>query len=82
MFAVAAAAAAVIMSSLDVSTAAAGDLHFYCDKAVRHKYCGGGGNGAVGDGEWVLQRPPFCDAICLSTLGIALDVLQVLLVGP
>ena len=46
-----AAAVAVVMSSLNVSNAVDNDvdLHFFCDKAVRHKYCGGGG----GHREWV-----------------------------
>ena len=47
-----AAAVAVVMSSLNVSNAVDNDvdLHFFCDKAVRHKYCGGGGGGHR---EWV-----------------------------
>ena len=58
MFAVA--AAAVVMSLLpNVSDAVdggggGGDLQFFCDKAVRHKYCGGGdGGGGADDREWV-----------------------------
>ena len=64
MFAVAVAAVAVVVtSSLNVSNAV-DDLHFFCDKAVRHKYCGGdgGGGGGADDREWVPRAPPrFCD---------------------
>ena len=50
------AVAAVVMSLLpNVSDAVDGgggdgDLQFFCDKAVRHKYCGGDG---ADDLEWV-----------------------------
>ena len=50
-------AVAVVMSLLpNVSDAvdSGGDLQFFCDKAVRHKYCGGGSGGDVAeDREWV-----------------------------
>ena len=63
-----AAVAAVVMSSLNVSNAV-DDLHFYCDKAVRHKYCGGGNNGADRDREWVIPSlQHFCDTITLYLL--------------
>ena len=77
MFAVAAAAVAVVVtSSLNVSNAV-DDLHFFCDKAVRNKYCGGGGGAADDrDREWVPHAlPRFCDTtmyFCKLRLDIAL----------
>ena len=52
-------AVAVVMSLLpNVSDAVDGgggdgDLQFFCDKAVRHKYCGDGGSEGAEDREWV-----------------------------